>query len=303
MEILNSFFENIDWDSVISTSIKVAVILAITVVAAAVLGSILRRIERRLVSRGVKEGEPLSESRKRAQTVMGLVRQSVIITLWVIAGLIILGQAGVQIGPILAGAGILGVALGFGAQSLVKDFLSGFFLIMENQVRVGDVARVNGTPGIVEQITFRVLVMRDLTGEVHIFPNGSITTLSNLTSEWSAYVFDLGVAYKENTDQVTEVIWQVIEGMQQDQEFGSYLIPEPEIFGVDAFGDSAVMIKGRLKTKPLRQWRVQREFLRRIKHAFDEAGIEIPFPHRSVYFGEASNPFAITKMEQPETAA
>ncbi len=303
MEILASFFEHIDWDSVINTGIKVAVILAITVVAALSLSSILRRIERRLVSRGVKEGEPLSESRKRAQTLMGLVRQSVIISLWVIAGLIILGQGGVQIGPILAGAGILGVALGFGAQSLVKDFLSGFFLIMENQVRVGDVARVNGTAGIVEQITFRVLVMRDLTGEVHIFPNGSITTLSNLTAEWSAYVFDLGVAYKENTDHVSEVIREVGAGLREDSEFCNYIIEDIEIFGVNEFADSAVVIKGRIKTKPLRQWIVGREFNRRIKHAFDEAGIEIPFPHRSVYFGEASNPFAVTKMEQPETAA
>jgi small conductance mechanosensitive channel len=303
MGFVSSFFENIDWHNVMNVGIKILVMMLLAAVFSMVFSVILRRIEKRLVNRGVQEGEPLTESRKRAQTVMGLVRQAIVVSIWLIAGLIALGQAGVEIGPILAGAGIVGIALGFGAQSLVSDFFAGFFLIMENQVRVGDAARVNGTWGIVEAITFRILVVRDLSGEVHIFPNGSITTLSNLSSEWSAHVFDLGVAYKENTDRVSEVIIEVGNQMRQDEEFGKLIIQDIEIFGVNEFADSAVVIKGRIKTKPQRQWIVGREFNRRIKHAFDAAGIEIPFPHRSLYFGEASNPFAVTKIEESEPAA
>ena len=130
--------------------------------------------------------------------------------------------------------------------------------------------------------------MRDLGGIVHIFPNGTVTTLSNLTNDWSAYVFDIGVAYKENTDKVIEVMNRVGFEMKQDEIVGSFMLEEPEIFGVDKFDNSAVVIKGRIKTKPIRQWQVGREYLRRIKLAFDNAGIEIPFPHQTLYFGEAS---------------
>ena len=159
MEFLSSFFENIDWNKVMNASIKIVVMMILAAVFSMIFSIVLRRIEKRLVNRGVAEGELLTESRKRAQTVMGLVRQAIVVSVWLIAGLIALGQAGVEIGPILAGAGIVGVALGFGAQSLVSDFFAGFFLIMENQVRVGDAARVNGTWGIVEAITFRILVI------------------------------------------------------------------------------------------------------------------------------------------------
>lgn len=293
MDKLNSLLSFVNWSVVINTGIKVAVVLAVTIVVSATLRGILKRIEQRLAADGGRAGEPPSESRKRAQTVMSLVRQAIVVTLWIFAGLIVLGQVGVEIGPILAGAGIMGVALGFGAQSLVRDFFSGFFLILENQVRVGDVVQVNGTGGVVEQINLRIITLRDLAGTVHIFPNGTITTLSNMTSEWSAYVFEIGVAYKEDTDRVTEVIAEVCTGIQQDAEFGAYILEDAEIFGVDQLADSSVVIKGRIKTRPLRQWQVQREFLRRIKHAFDDAGIEIPFPHRTLYFGEASPPFEI----------
>jgi small conductance mechanosensitive channel len=140
--------------------------------------------------------------------------------------------------------------------------------------------------------------LRDLAGIVHIFPNGSVTTLSNLTSEWSAYVFDIGVAYKENTDQVIEVMNQVGTEMLGDEKFGPYMLEPPEIFGVDKFDNSAVVIKGRIRTKPIRQWLVGREYLRRIKLAFDANNIEIPFPHRTIYFGEASKPIDIQLLEK-----
>jgi small conductance mechanosensitive channel len=180
----------------------------------------------------------------------------------------------------------------------VRDVITGFFIILENQIRVGDVAIINGTGGLVEHINFRTTVLRDLSGTVHIFPNGTITTLSNMTNEWSAYVFEIGVAYKENTDTVVEVMREVGNSMQADEKFGALMLAEPEIFGVDKLGDSAVVIKGRIKTRPIRQWDVGREYLRRIKLAFDEKGIEIPFPHRTLYFGEAGKPLDVQLTEK-----
>jgi small conductance mechanosensitive channel len=263
-------------------------------------------MEQRLIKRGQAEGEPPSESVKRADTLVRLVRKAVYLVLWTAVVLVVLQEIGVEIGPILAGAGIAGLAVGFGAQNLVRDVISGFFLILENQVRVGDVAIINGTGGLVEQVNFRTLVLRDLAGVVHVFPNGTINTLSNMTQEWSAYVFEIGVAYKENTDRVIAVMQKVLEDLQTDAVFGLLILETPEIMGVDKFADSAVVIKGRIKTRPIRQWMVGREFLRRLKLAFDEEGIEIPFPHQTVYFGEASKPFDLRLLEkyrQEESAA
>ena len=251
-----------------------------------------------LLNRVPQLGDPPSESEKRVETLIRLIRQAALILLWVTTILILLKEIGVDVTPVLASAGIVGLAVGFGAQNLVRDFISGFFFILENQVRVGDVAIINGTGGLVERVNFRTIVLRDLGGIVHVFPNGTVTTLSNLTNDWSAYVFEIGVAYKENTDKVIEVMGRVGAEMKQDEILGSYMIEEPEIFGVDKFDSSAVVIKGRIKTKPIRQWLIGREYLRRIKLAFDEAGIEIPFPHQTLYFGEASKPIEVALLEK-----
>lgn len=295
METLNALIKSVDWESVALIGFHIVLIILFTLLIANLLTRILHRMETRLLKHGITEGEPPDESRKRANTIMLLSRQALILVIWIIAGLMVLKELGIEIGPILAGAGVLGLAIGFGAQSLVKDFIAGFFLVLENQVRVGDVAHVNGEWGIVEQINFRTLVLRNLSGEVHIFPNGSITTLSNLTNDWSAYVFEIGVAYKENTDHVVEVINQAGYELRADPQFSHLIIEALEIFGVDQFADSAVIIKGRIKTKPMRQWEVGREFLRRVKLAFDAAGIEIPFPHRTVYFGKTDGSVAIAE--------
>jgi small conductance mechanosensitive channel len=215
--------------------------------------------------------------------------------------LVILRELGVDIAPILASAGIVGLAVGFGAQNLVRDVISGFFMILENQVRVGDVAIVNGTGGLVERVNFRTIVLRDLSGVVHVFPNGAINTISNMTSEWSAYVFDIGVAYKEDVDRVIQIMRDTGKALREDKKFGPLMVDDIEVFGVDQFADSAVVIKGRLRTKPIKQWDVGREYRRRLKYAFDEAGIEIPFPHRSIYFGEASKPFAAQLLNKTST--
>ena len=293
MNIIQDFFAGFDWVAIVKSGLRVGLIIVVAWVVKMLLQKFLQRLEKYLIQKSEEEGEPPSESEKRIQTIVRLIKKGALLALWLIVGLVILTEFGVQIGPIIASAGIVGLAVGFGAQNLVRDTISGFFIILENQIRVGDVAIINGTGGLVEKINFRTTVLRDLGGVVHIFPNGAITTLSNLTNEWSAYVFDIGIAYKENTDQVIEIMRNVGRTMRDEAKFAQIMLEDPDIFGVDKFGDSAVVIKGRIKTKPIRQWEVGREFLRRIKYAFDENNIEIPFPHRSIYFGEQSNPFNV----------
>jgi small conductance mechanosensitive channel len=286
MEKLQEYFSTFAWETFVMTGLKVFMLILFAWIAIRLVQRFLHRLEKRLIIKSVEEGEPPSESQKRIETIVRLIKQGLQLTLLLTFGLVILKEIGVEVAPILASAGVVGLAVGFGAQNLVRDVISGFFIILENQIRVGDVAVVNGTGGLVEQINFRTTILRDLAGVVHIFPNGSITTLSNLTTEWSAYVFEIGVAYGENTDHVIEIMKNVGKSMLEDPEYSKYMMEEPDIFGVEKFADSAVIIKGRIKTKPIRQWLVGREYLRRIKYAFDENNIEIPFPHRSIYFGE-----------------
>jgi moderate conductance mechanosensitive channel len=297
MVMIIRVLEGIDWVSIGLQVIKVLLILTAAWIVLKIITRSLNGIEKRMVQSRVMKGEIPTDSSKRVQTLMSLTHQGVNILLWAMALLVILKQIGVEIAPILAGVGILGLAVGFGAQNLVRDVISGFFMILEDQIRVGDVAILNGTGGLVEKINFRITTLRDLSGTVHTFPNGTITSLSNMTNQWSAYVFDIGVAYKENTDKVTAVIQEVLEGMKKDETHGPNILGW-EIFGVDGLGNSSVTIKGRLKTIPLKQWAVGREFLRRVKLEFDARDIEIPFPHQTLYFGEASKPFELQIMEK-----
>jgi len=283
---VNEILRSIDWQEFLKTGFRMAVILICGWVAMLIVSKLIDRLEKRLIQKSLAEGEPPSESAKRIDTISRLLKEAVFLALWLTVALMVLKEIGVEIGPILASAGILGLAIGFGAQNLVRDIISGIFIIMENQIRVGDVALVNGTGGLVEKINFRTIVLRDQAGVVYVFPNGSVTSLSNMTKEWSAYVFEIGVAYKENTDRVIEVMQRVGREMLDDPTFGRPMLGLPEIFGVDRLDDSAVIIKGRIKTSPIRQWEVGREYLRRIKLAFDENNIEIPFPHRTIYMGE-----------------
>jgi small-conductance mechanosensitive channel len=298
MDIFLKQFQDVHWEQIIFTSTRILLVLLLAWLGMVILRKMLSQVEKSLLKQSEIAGEPPSESEKRVETLIRLIRQAAFIVLWVTTILILLKEIGIDVGPILASAGIVGLAVGFGAQNLVRDVISGFFIILENQVRVGDVAIVNGTGGLVERVNFRTIILRDLGGIVHIFPNGTITTLSNLTNDWSAYVFNIGVAYKENTDKVIEIMKNVGSEMKQDENVGSFMLEEPEIFGVDKFDDSAVVIKGRIKTKPIRQWEVGREYLRRIKFAFDNAGIEIPFPHQTLYFGEASKPIEVALLEK-----
>jgi small-conductance mechanosensitive channel len=238
-----------------------------------------------------EDATSLSEAEKRAKTLGRIINSIGLVLIIGVAIMMILSEFGMDITPIITGAGIAGLAVGFGAQNLVRDIIGGFFLILEDQLRVGDVATINGTGGLVEAIRLRTTILRDLEGTVHIFPNGEIKQVSNMTKEFSYYVVNVGVAYKESVDEVMEVLKSIGEELSHDQVFGPLTLAPLEILGVDDFGDSQVTIKIRIKTLPLKQWAVGRELRRRIKNTFDERGIEIPFPHISVYFGEASKPF------------
>ncbi|ARO89090.1 mechanosensitive ion channel family protein [Nitrosospira lacus] len=263
-----------------------------------VIKLLLGRMQRSLISRASEQGEMATEAAKRIETLIRLLRQAVVIIVWVIVGLVILRELNVEIAPILASAGVVGLAVGFGAQNLVRDVISGFFMILENQIRVGDVAIVNGTGGLVERVNFRTIVLRDEAGTVHVFPNGTINTLANMTQEWSAYVFEVRVAYREDMDKVMAVMRNTGAALRKDETFGPLMVEDVEIYGVDSFQDSAVVIKGRLRTRPIKQWSVGREYRRRLKLAFEREGIEIPFPHHSIYFGETGNALMAALINQ-----
>ncbi len=253
-----------------------------------------RKVKETLLKRAEKdESTDTVETEKRIYTLVSLIHGVIRVVLLVILLMIVLQKFGVNIAPVLASAGIIGLAVGFGAQELVRDFISGFFMILENQVRAGDVAIINGTGGLVEKIEFRTITLRDLSGVVHVFQNGKINTISNMTKDWSAMVFDFGVAYKENPQEVMDIMKQVGDELQNDPEFSGRIIEPIEIFGLDKFGDSAIVIRARIKTKPIQQWSVGREYRKRLKYAFDKNNIEIPFPHTTIYWGDKINPLKL----------
>ncbi len=224
-----------------------------------------------------------SEREKRAETLVHIVRNAIKVFVYVVASFMILKEVGVDIAPLLAGVGIAGLAIGFGAQTLVKDFLTGFFILMENQYRVGDVVKIGDHAGLVEKIKLRTTVLRDLQGVIHVIPNGEVQSVNNMTYEWSRVVLDIGVAYKEDVDRVIQLLRDLGKKMRGEEYYSQIMLEDPQILGVDDFGDSQVTIKMLAKTCPLKQWEVARELRRRIKYAFDKEGIEIPFPHRTLF--------------------
>jgi len=260
---------------------KVLGIILLILVASLFIRLLSHRIIR-LLFRSSSHGT-IAERETRVQTLVSVFRSSA--SLAVIAGgaIMILDECGVPIGPLLGGAAIIGLAIAFGAQRLIGDFFHGFVILLENQYQVNDVIRVAGIAGLVERITLRVTVLRDLEGCVHFVPNGEIKAVTNMTHGWSRAVFDIGVAYKEDVDRVMEVLMELAGELRKDPKFSSLILEDPQMLGLDAMADSAVVVKFMIKTKPLQQWAVKREMLLRIKRRFDELGIEIPFPHRTVY--------------------
>ena len=240
-------------------------------------------VERYLEERD--ESGEVVERGARIRTFLPLLRNVVRIVLLVFVVLIVLSEIGVNIGPLLAGAGIVGLAISFGAQSLVKDVITGFFFLLEDTISIGDVVDVGGHVGIVEGMNIRSVRLRDLEGTVHTVPFGEVASVRNMTKDFSFAFMEVGIAYRENVDEVIEVLHEIGDGMQADEEFGPLILEPLEVLGLESFGASSVNIRIRIKTLPIKQWAVRREFQRRMKHEFDTRGIEIPFPHQTVYFG------------------
>lgn len=259
--------------------------IAVVVLLAFLAWSLVSSTIERYLSQTDEDGTVVERS-ARAKTLLPLARNVFLVVLVVIVGLIVLSEVGVNIAPLLAGAGVIGLAIGFGSQKLVQDVITGAFILIEDTISVGDVVNVGGMAGIVEALTIRSLRLRDATGNVHTIPFSTVDKVTNLTKEFSFAVLDIGVAYREDTDEVFEVMKEVTEEMRADAEWGPLILEPMEVQGVDAFLDSAVMLKARIKTQPIRQWAVRREFNRRLKKVFDARGIEIPFPQTTVWFGE-----------------
>lgn len=240
---------------------------------------IARRIEM-----AVDDGDEstFSEREQRGHTISQLLRSVGRVALFAFAVLLTL-NAFIDIGPLLAGAGILGLAISFGAQSLVKDVISGFFYLVEGQFAMGDVIEVAGRTGVVERMTLRLVVLRDAHGTVHMVPNGQITTVSNMTRKWSRAVVDVGIGYGTAVDRALAVFSDEATRFAQDPDWHSKFDGDPEVVGVSGFGESALTIRTLLRTQPGQQWAVGREFRRRIKNRLDEEGIELPFPQRTVH--------------------
>lgn len=269
------------------TGLRIGIIVLLALAAARLSRSTIARAEHEMAAGGSVAD---TERRRRAQTIGRTFSRFLSAIIWMAALLMVLRALDVDITPVLTGAGILGLAVGFGAQALVKDVISGFFLIIEDQVRVGDVAIVNGTGGTVEQINLRTIVLRDLEGTVHVFPNGEVKTLANRSKDFSYYVLDIGIDYGDDVDTAIEVVRAAAAEMQGDPAWGPHILEPLEIMGVDDFGASAVSLRFRIKTAPLSQWGVGRELRRRVKKAFDAEGLRIPVQQVEVTMRAPASP-------------
>jgi small conductance mechanosensitive channel len=247
---------------------------------------ISRALSRRLVlvlSQGASKRGTRQDRENRAQTLAGVFNSALSLLILGGGSLMTLDEVGIPIVPLMGGAAVLGLAVAFGAQNLIKDYFSGFMVLLEDQYGINDVVKIGEVSGLVEHISLRTTVLRDLEGTVHFIPHGTITTVSNQTHGWSRALFDVGIDYKEDIDRVMDVLLGIGHEMRRDAAFGPLILDDPEMLGVDELSDSSVIIKFFLKTRPLQQWTVKREMLRRIKKRFDELGIEIPYPHQTVH--------------------
>mgnify|MGYP000860159014 CR=1 FL=1 len=266
---------------VLASGITIAAVL----LAALVVWELVSGAVERYMAATDGDGNPLERS-ARARTLLPLARNALMVALVVVVGLIVLSELGVNIAPLLAGAGVIGIAIGFGSQKLVQDVITGAFILFEDTISVGDVVKLDAHAGVVEAMSIRAIRLRDLNGNVHTIPFSAVGTIVNMTKEFSCAVIDVGVAYREDTDHVTDVLKGLDEELRADPEFGPLILEPMEVIGVDRFDASAVVIRVRFKTQPIKQWSVMREFNRRMKRRFDELGIEIPFPQTTVWFGE-----------------
>lgn len=262
------------------SGLRIVVILIAAWVLVVVLQRAIRGFRIRVASRLDDR-----ESVKRAETLGRVARYLVAVVVSLVAGMMVLSEIGISLAPVLGAAGVAGLAVGFGAQSLVKDYFTGFFLLLENQIRQGDVVKLGEHAGLVEELTLRYVQLRDYDGHVHFVPNGTITSVVNMSRGHAQAVVDVSVAYRENLDAVMALMHRVADTLRQDPAFAARITGDFELAGVERWADSAIVLRARFRVAPLEQWTVRREYLRRLKEAFDAAGIEIPFPHLKVVAG------------------
>ena len=261
--------------------LRILVILVLTWVIQAVARRLIR-LFRAYMGRRHTSADELA----RIETLARVFRNAAAAVIFIVAGTLILGELGISIAPILATAGVAGVAIGFGAQSMVKNFLAGFFLLFDDQIRQGDVVQIAGVGGLVEEVTLRYVRLRDIEGHVHFIPNGDITIVTNRTREYATALIEVGIAYREDPDEALGVMGAVCAAMRTDAQWKDRMAADLEVLGVEKWADSAVILRARLRVvPPIQQWNVKREFLTRLKRAFDERGIEIPYPHLTIYPG------------------
>jgi small conductance mechanosensitive channel len=295
-QLRDRWAERFSWDALAATGLQVLGALVVGFLAYALLVLVLRRAEKAI---GTPTPGVISAQEQRARTLLSLMRSVGLVLIILATIVMMLGALGVNVGPLLAGAGVIGLAFSFGAQSLVKDVITGLFMLFENQFGVGDVIRIEGVSGAVETITLRVVTLRDVHGVVHIVPNGEIKKVSNLTRTWSRAVLDVSIAYREDPDRVMGVLRDIGRELYEDPQWKPLMVEPVVVPGIETFGDSALSIRVMAKTLPLKQWDVARELRRRIKLRFDQEGIEIPIPHQTVYWGEGQHPPALAAVGAP----
>lgn len=265
----------------ITSGLQITLIIILMIIALKSTNIIIEKLFNKfLLQTGDIEGEKRSHTLKH---ISKSVSQIIIFTITVIT---ILGKVGIDIGPILAAAGVLGIAVGFGARRFVEDIISGFLILLDDQIRVGDVVEICDKSGLVEKVDLKMVVLRDISGNVHYIRNGKIDVITNMTKDYSCYVADISISYKENVARVIEIIKKVDEELRTDSTTGEDILAPIEVLGLDRFEESAVIIKARLKTKPCKQWAIGREFNKRLKNKFDELNVEIPFPQRTLHIEE-----------------
>jgi len=290
-EIIQRLLEGIgivsaeSWAAFLYSAVRVLLIVIAALIVLAVLHRLINAFKNRLIQK-----DPDPEQLKRVETLARVYGYIASVTVYTLTGMLILAELGISIAPVLATAGVAGVAVGFGAQSLIKDYFTGFCLLVENQIRQGDVVNIAGNGGYVEEVTLRYVRMRDFDGNVHFVPNGNISTVINMTRDFAFSVIDVRVGYREDIDRVIEIIKDVAREQRKDPNFEMLILEDLEMVGVERLEESAAIVRCRFKTMPIQQWNVRREFHRRLFKRFAAEGISFPYPHRMVYSAEVSEP-------------
>jgi small-conductance mechanosensitive channel len=283
MNAIDSFLGQLQlgtWHAPIAAALRIVVILVATLLAQRVVTRLIKTFRIRVATR-----LDSAEQVRRTETLGRVARYVASIVITAIGLVLVLAEVGISVAPILGAAGVVGLAIGFGAQSLVKDYFTGIFLLIENQLTRGDVVEIADKSGVVEDLTLRYVRLRDYEGSVHFVPNNMITTVTNRSRGFAYAVIDASIGYREDIDEARAVMCQTAAELAADPAFQPRILEPFEYAGVENMAESAIVLRGRFKVQPLEQWNIKREYLRRLKQAFDAAGIEIPFPHLTVYAG------------------